>query len=123
VIDRLDGVHSITVKDFDELDRLEELGGQFDSTLIIYSVINVSNYQSCASRTNLNSHNPRQCRMAHGFGKGLYQGSLCSTMKLAECGRSLRFEVLEIWNISLHMPMTCLEHCEFAYLNIVTSLP
>ncbi|KAL3465090.1 hypothetical protein BJX64DRAFT_285953 [Aspergillus heterothallicus] len=30
-MNRLDGVHSITVKDFDELDRLEELGELFDS--------------------------------------------------------------------------------------------
>lgn len=31
VIDGLHGVCSITVNDFDQLDRLEELGEQFDS--------------------------------------------------------------------------------------------
>ena len=37
VIGRLHGVRSITVKDFGELDRLEELGEQFDSIPIGYA--------------------------------------------------------------------------------------
>jgi hypothetical protein len=41
VIDGL-GVQSILVKDFDELDKLEKLGEEFDSTFSILHTMNMS---------------------------------------------------------------------------------
>ncbi|KAL2858498.1 hypothetical protein BJY01DRAFT_230692 [Aspergillus pseudoustus] len=73
-VDRLAGVHSVTVKAFDELDRLEELGEQFDSTLITYAVIIILIYQRCDSPTNWDSYNSRRCRMAHGLAKAFVNG-------------------------------------------------